>query len=111
MSLIVVPGEDGDDMFEIDGAAPPKKIPKIDENANDSKSHQVCFKQPPIISSVFADPETEQMKCLVIVSLFSNIRNIDFDIIQSENGQVLMISYEWPSRFVFGSRNVQKGWC
>lgn len=36
------------------------------------------------------------MKCFVIVSLFSNIKTIDFDITATENGQLLKISYEWP---------------
>lgn len=101
-------GENDDDIVEIDGpgagpsssagasTGPPKKIVRLNEGDNEHNAQQVVFKQPPVITSVFADPDTKQMKCLVIVLFFSNVKNIDFDIVPSERGQLFKISYEWP---------------
>lgn len=108
-SLFLVLGlrnyDDGDDIAEIDGGEPaglaqpqpPMKIPKmISRNEDDAKPSIVSFKQPPVITSVFADPETKQAKCLVVITLFANVKTIDFDIDETENGQVLRVTYPWP---------------
>lgn len=66
-------------------------------SSDNVKKLPVTFKQPPVISSTFIDPDSKQMKCSVIVSLFSNIKTIDFDVIQSGDVQTLKISYAWPN--------------
>lgn len=64
---------------------------------NDNKPTNVEFKQPPVISSVYSDPETKQMKCLVVVLLFSDIKSVEFDVVTSgDDEQLLKITYLWP---------------
>lgn len=51
------------------------------------------------------------MKCFIIVTLFSNIKTIDFDIFQTENGQTLKISYEWPRSSFMVSEMFKRDGC
>lgn len=110
MTLFLVLGrrnEEDDDFIEIDGTAP-AKVRKLSNNYDDTKPTNVCFKQPPIISTMFTDPETKQSKCLVIVTLFSNITEINFDVIQTENDCILKITYNWPAASFSASEMFKK---
>lgn len=92
---------DENDFAEVDGTGPPTKVPKIVDPDEASKPVQVCYKRPPVITSMFRDPETRQMKCLVIISMLSTVKSIDFDLLEAENSQLLKVTYGWPrSSFV-----------
>lgn len=99
-------------MIEIDGTAAPPPPPKgsklSTEYFDDIKSASIVFKQPPIVSVVYTDPDTKQNICLVVVSLFSKIKKIDFDVTTVDNFQVLKVTYEWPLYSYSGSEMFKK---
>lgn len=56
----------------------------------------IMFRQPPIVSTTYTNPDTKQEICLVIISLMSKIKRIDFDVVTVDNNHVLKITYTWP---------------
>lgn len=66
-------------------------------DCDETKATKVEYKQTPVITSVYSDPETKQMKCLVLVLLFSDIKNVEFDVVLGGgNEQLFKITYLWP---------------
>lgn len=63
-------------MIEIEDTVPPlpPKGSKLStEYFDDIKLASIVFKQPPIVSVVFTDPDAKQIVRLVVVTLFSKI--------------------------------------
>lgn len=118
MNLTIVPssfsvpgsasGGTNDDIIEIDGVAP-TKIAKL-SLPGDAPSGNTLFTQPPIISTIFTDPVTRQDVCLVIISLLSRIKKIDFDVILRDDSHVLQVSYSWPQYSYSCEEMFKKEW-
>lgn len=82
---------DEDDLTEIDGP----EIPVKTSNCLRFWRIKICYSRIQT-TAIYTDPDTKQMKCLVVVLLFSNIKNVDFDVLQGVQEQTLKITYQWP---------------
>lgn len=73
---ITVDGRNDDNIIEIDGTAPPSpKIPKIvAEKSDESASAVTAFKQPPVLATIYNDPDTKRDICLVVVMFFTGAK-------------------------------------
>lgn len=49
-----------------------------------------------IIPAVYTDPDTKVEIVIVVFDLPPDVKNIDFDIIEEDISQYLLVSYEWP---------------
>lgn len=90
--FLIVPGDRNncadDDIIEIDGL---EKAPKLSLD-DDISTVNISFKRPPIVVTVYADPETKQDICLVILSLHSKVKKIDFDVVTVDNNHILKVT-------------------
>lgn len=57
------------------------------------------FVQPPVLPCVYNDPDTNVQKCMVVVLLFHGVHSINFDFLESTEGDepTLKVTYHWPS--------------
>lgn len=88
-----------DRIDELDGDdVPPAKMSKMG-NGSPEKSTTGNFVQAPVIPCVFTDPETKRDRCVVVLILYGGVSGINVDVIASVDGpgQVLKVTYEWPS--------------
>lgn len=84
-------------MSEIDGIGPsPAKSAKTMFDEGPSFTDSFTFKQFPILSTIYTDPETKQDHCLIVISLLPKVKKLNFDIVAVDNDHVLKVTYSWP---------------
>ena len=63
----------------------------------DSASPSAVYQNPPVVSTVFRDPDTEEDKVLVVASLHGGASDVEFSLVGSGPGTTAaVITYNWP---------------
>jgi hypothetical protein len=64
------------------------------EENSEATVEKIDFKNPPLCVGVYEDPDTNLEKVLVIINMFSGIKNLKFEL--SDDGMSLCVVYDWP---------------